>query len=177
VLLRHLPPACSPARRSPKAPGVTGVPSFGPVEPVIHLVAVALAVAAAALLVLRRLLVVVDVVGPSMQPTYVDGDRVLVRRSNNPSRGDVAVLRPNRPGSRPGWMIKRVVALAGDPMSADVARAAGMAPGDPVPDGHVVLHGDNAAVSSDSRVWGPAATERVLGVVVRRLSLVLFAGH
>ena len=141
------------------------------------LVAAVAGSAAAALLVLRRRWVVVDVQGPSMQPTFDHGDRVLVRRASAAPRGAVVVLRGPRPAlpvravGPDGWMIKRVVALAGDPMAPDVARAAGLIEGDPVPAGHVVVHGDNARASVDSRRWGPVPADGLLGVVVRRMHL------
>jgi signal peptidase I len=133
------------------------------------------AAGAAALLVLRRRWVVVDVQGPSMQPTFVHGDRVLVRRTSAVPRGAVVVLRglrlplPAGPVRGESWLIKRVVALPGDPMTADVARAGGLPAGDPVPAGHVVVRGDNAAASYDSRRWGPVPAAGLVGVVVRRM--------
>jgi signal peptidase I len=131
---------------------------------------------AAALLVLRRKWVVVEVQGPSMQPTLVHGDRVLVRRTDAAPRGAVVVLRgpqlPAVPLHGNGWMIKRVAAVAGDPMSLEVARVAGFRDDAPVPAGHVVVYGDNPAASSDSRHWGPMPTDGLLGVVVRRMRLL-----
>jgi signal peptidase I len=130
-----------------------------------------------ALFVLRRRWVVVDVHGQSMQPTFDHGDRVLVRRANAAPRGAVVVLRGPRPelrdgpARRDGWLIQRVVALPGDPMPADVAWAAGLLEGDPVPAGHIVVRGDNARASFDSRRWGPVRTDGLLGVVVRRMHL------
>jgi signal peptidase I len=50
-----------------------------------------------------------------------------------------------------------------------VAAVTGAAAGTPVPAGQLVLLGDNRAASTDSRHWGYAPVDRVLGVVVRRL--------
>ncbi|MBI0382585.1 S26 family signal peptidase, partial [Streptomyces albiflaviniger] len=82
--------------------------------------------------VLRRTLVVVTVRGGSMEPTYRDGERVLVRRGGRCAVGQVVVVRqedgglpspaPNRAvaatgtgtGTAEEWIIKRVAAVAGD---------------------------------------------------------------
>ncbi|MGQ4267103.1 S26 family signal peptidase [Nocardiopsis changdeensis] len=146
------------------------------------LLSVAAAVAAAGCVLwwLRRTLVAVDVSGPSMAPTLADGDRVLVRRRRTADLrvGDVVVLEVPRgagpwpadadPGHR--WMVKRVAALPGDPTPAVCARAAGVAPGAPVPPGRMVVLGDNAALSADSRVWGYVPARRLLGVIRRRMA-------
>ncbi len=127
----------------------------------------AASVVAGVLLWLRRHYAAVTVRGLSMQPTLRDGDRVLVRRVP-PGRlrvGDVVVARPGRSGG--SWLVKRVAALPGDPVpeavSARVDRAA-------VPDGALVLLGDNPAVSWDSRTLGLFDAVLLLGRVERRLS-------
>ncbi|MFG3552163.1 S26 family signal peptidase [Streptomyces sp. NPDC047725] len=141
---------------------------------------------AAARLLLGRRLVVVTVRGVSMWPTYRDQDRVLVHR-RLPVAGDVVVIeRPGnfeadwadaRPSMRPRppslpsqehWLIKRVVAVTGDPVPRDVSALASQA-GDHVPAGCLVLIGDNRRASIDSRSLGYFRTDRVLGVVVRLL--------
>ncbi|MEV0597249.1 S26 family signal peptidase [Nonomuraea cavernae] len=123
----------------------------------------------------RRRLVVVTVEGPSMEPALRDGDRVLVRRVPLPEvrTGQVMVARrPSRPG-RPGdagpWLVKRVVAVGGDPVPAEV-RAAVDARDDRVPHGCLVVLGDNRARSADSRHWGYITAEHLLGVVHRGMS-------
>jgi signal peptidase I len=146
------------------------------------------ALAGAALWVRRRL-VAVTVYGPSMAPAFRDGDRVLVRRTgvDRLRRGQVVVIeRPEpdgrwRPSSGPApthWMIKRVAAMPGDPVPADVATAmtnaatpdaATTGPVTVVPGRALVLLGDNAAASYDSRQVGLFPAERLLGVVVRKL--------
>lgn len=135
---------------------------------------------------LRRRFVVADVHGPSMAPTLVAGDRVLVR-TVHPGRiraGDIVVLEratldsawllPPASGgwSRREWLIKRVAATAGDPVPAAVvpAVAAALGPaGAVVPPGQLVVLGDNAAQSVDSRHYGWLPADRVLGVLHRRL--------
>ncbi|MEV5573820.1 signal peptidase I [Spirillospora sp. NPDC052269] len=130
-----------------------------------------LVVAASAVLVRRRL-VVVTVGGPSMEPTFTTGDRVLVLRRRTVRRGDVVVLASpksadgRRAGGDPGWYVKRVAALPGDEVPEDVRP---VVPDSLVPDGRIVVLGDGAR-SADSRLWGYCPLDGVLGVVVRRLS-------
>ncbi|MFJ7044750.1 S26 family signal peptidase [Streptomyces sp. NPDC101112] len=130
---------------------------------------------------MRRRLVAVTVVGLSMQPTYEPGDRVLVRRGVVPRRGDVVVVeRPcsqrlawDRPSAGLGsvrspvterqWLVKRVAGEPGDPWPS------GREETDRVPPGHLLLLGDNARLSFDSRQMGPFPVDRVLGAVWRRL--------
>lgn len=139
--------------------------------------------AAAAVLGLRRTLVVVEVFGQSMAPTLRQGDRVLVRRRGleRLRSGDVVVFAPpylpgrwDHPGegrrtSERRWVIKRVAALPGDPVPASCAAAPGVRPDAPVPPGSLLVLGDNPAHSTDSRAWGYIPADRILGVVLRRL--------
>jgi signal peptidase I len=137
--------------------------------------------AGAGLRVLRRRLVSVTVLGHSMLPAYRPGDRVLVRRGKVPERGGVVVVEQpsterrawdlppaglgstRQPVTERQWLVKRVAATAGDTWSTE----AGVIHG--VPPGHLLLLGDNAAVSFDSRQMGPFPVDRVLGAVWRRL--------
>ncbi len=126
---------------------------------------------------------VVDVQGSSMEPTLRHGERVLVRRvpESGVRTGDIIVVERFAPDDQerharlPGrlahraWVIKRAVAVAGDPVPGSVAYAAGVAPGTAVPAGCLVVLGDNRAHSTDSRVWGYLPADRLLGVVRRRL--------
>jgi signal peptidase I len=125
---------------------------------------------------LRRLFLVLTVVGPSMSPAFAAGDHVLVRRRrlDQVRSGAVVAVRLPPPaagprdrrgaGTGPELMIKRAVAVPGDPVP----------PGVPVPDARVppqrlVVLGDNQDRSHDSRVVGYVPADAVLGVVVRRL--------
>ncbi|MEU2391441.1 signal peptidase I [Streptomyces sp. NPDC007369] len=146
---------------------------------------------------LRRRLVVVTVQGLSMQPAFEPGDRVLVRRGVVPGRGGIVVVEqpsaqnldwPGAPGglgsrgkdvAGRAWLIKRVAALPGDPVSmpTGAGRGGGSADGTgfadgsvrTVPPGALYLLGDNKKVSFDSRQMGFFPVERVLGAVWRRL--------
>ncbi|MFD5393546.1 S26 family signal peptidase [Streptomyces sp. NPDC127097] len=137
---------------------------------------------------LSHRLAVVTVRGVSMAPAYLDGDRVLVRRTTRLTRGQVLVVErpalrtrwpsgplPATAGARTvgrrQWLIKRVAALPGDPVPAAMLSTSFLElPGPPrVPDGSLVLLGDNPHHSVDSRHFGFYPAERVLGTVVRQL--------
>lgn len=134
---------------------------------------------------LRRRFVAVTVDGGSMLPTLRPGDRVLVRRAplDMIRAGQVVVVAaPGSPASRPtaragavvprwGWLIKRAVAVPGDPVPPEMAAVVGVAPGTAVPPGRLLVLGDNRDASLDSRVLGYVRGEDVLGVAVRRLGM------
>ncbi len=145
-------------------------------------VAIAAVVATTSLVLLvraRRRLVVVDVQGPSMEPTLYDGDRVLVRRAPLTAlrTGDLVVVA--RPESHEfatvgPWVIKRVAAIPGEQIPTvirhswaendDIDFAGAL-----VPESRLLLLGDNPARSGDSRHWGFVAEDGVLGVVTRSM--------
>ncbi|GAA1737113.1 S26 family signal peptidase [Luedemannella helvata] len=132
----------------------------------------------AALVWLRASHLVVSVQGPSMAPSYQHGERVLVRRRGGAGlvAGQVVVvdlparLRPVPDGATPEEamlarrVIKRVAAVAGDPVPFAVEGS-----GPVVPPGCLVLLGDNADASGDSRQYGYVGVEDVVGVVRRTL--------
>lgn len=134
-----------------------------------------LAAAGAGLLVagvvwLRRRYVLVTVVGTSMTPTLQPGDRVLVQRVplGRIRRGDLVVVAPPTDlpslSDDPPWLVKRAVALPGDPVPAGAPPSAdGL-----VPAGALFILGDNTAHSYDSRRAGFFPADRLLGVVVRQ---------
>ncbi|MFD8492210.1 S26 family signal peptidase [Amycolatopsis sp. NPDC059657] len=111
----------------------------------------------------------VTVSGDSMEPALSDGDRVLVWRSglSRLSVGDIVVACVPALADR-SWLIKRVAALPGDPVPAAVAKA--VEGDETVPPDRLVLLSDNAEGSVDSRRFGYAYGDLVLGLVVRRLS-------
>lgn len=127
--------------------------------------AIALAACVLAVLLARRRFLVVTVVGSSMEPTLLPGDRVLVRRHRRaPVKvGDVLVFH-EPDGQR---AIKRVAAVAGDAVPDTVRPVTGGT--DVVPPGMLVLLGDGIR-SGDSRQWGFIPANRTLGVMTRKLS-------
>jgi signal peptidase I len=149
-------------------------------------ISVAPVLAGFAVIYLRRTVVVVNVRGGSMEPALASGERVLVRRVRASAlrTGHIVVIEQPRwgehiaweptenPMGRRHWMIKRVAALAGEPVPASVLPAADAPPGATVPSGFVVVLGDNADRSTDSRTFGFAPANRILGVMVRRFGSV-----
>lgn len=139
---------------------------------------------------LRRRLVVVTVTGRSMEPTLHHGDRVLARRvpgravrtgqlvvldwpagvAGPAERADAAdpagaVRAAQDRGRR---MLKRVIAVAGEPVPPG-ALPEPVPLGTVVPPGRLVVRGDNADLSHDSRQLGYLDDRLLLGVVMRRL--------
>ena len=95
---------------------------------------------------LRRL----RVTGDSMVPTLLHGDAVLLWSG----------LGPLRPAIRVGHLVALV-----DPRDPDrtmIKRVAGFEGGE------VVVHGDNAAASTDSRHFGPVTRGAIRGRVIYR---------
>lgn len=152
-------------------------------------VAVVVAAVVVALLVKTFLVQAFRIPSESMNPTLVEGDRVLVNklsyRLHDINRGDVIVFeRPPTLEARPGEpedLIKRVVGLPGDTLVArdgalfvDGRRLrepylpAGTSTTNldqPVTldDDEVFVMGDNRTNSQDSRVFGPIETDTVVG--------------
>ncbi|MBF8191042.1 S24/S26 family peptidase [Nonomuraea sp. K274] len=129
----------------------------------------------------RRHLLIVTVSGDSMRPAYRDGERLLAVRSPAAARvGSVVVAEsPDRETltwperapatAEPVLLIKRVAATAGDPVPHGAVTGLAADRRGRVPAGRVVLLGDNAAASFDSRQVGYFPADRVVAVVVRRL--------
>jgi signal peptidase I len=143
------------------------------------LIAAVLAVAAlaTAAVTARRRLVVVRVHGVSMEPTLRDGQRVVVRRAGLDAvrTGQLVVFATlvedpaDGPLSGdPPWMVKRAVAVPGDPVPAELASPGGGS-GARVPPGRLVAFGDNRSASFDSRRAGFVDGSTLLGVVRRVL--------
>jgi len=135
--------------------------------------------------ILERRFVVVTVYGLSMEPAYHDGDQVVVRRRAIPVPGSVVVVErppfqslwpdpPVSPTASPHviyerqWVIKRVAAVPGDAVPRATVPILADPPQPVVPQGMLVLLGDNAEQSYDSRHVGYFPTTRILGAVVSR---------
>jgi len=124
--------------------------------------------------------------GSSMQPTFHNGDYVIVNRLayqwGELQRGDVVVF--PYPLDPEDDYIKRVIGLPGDRVAVyggDVyvngqrieepyvkSRTKGDMAELIVPEGYVYVLGDNRNASSDSRRWGPLAIEAILGKAIFR---------
>jgi signal peptidase I len=133
---------------------------------------------------LRRRIAIVAVTGSSMQPTLTTGDRVLVRRAtiSEVRRGQIIVFEkpgreglwasepPRWPADRREWLIKRVAAIPGDQLPEELLSAAIRSFESSVPAGKLVVLGDNADRSHDSRQIGYIPAERLLGIMCRPLA-------
>ncbi|TDD84930.1 S26 family signal peptidase [Actinomadura rubrisoli] len=134
-----------------------------------------------------------------MEPTLRAGDRLLVRRTDRVRAGRIVVVRaPDPPlGDRepagaelteeeaaalpvvpaaappPGGrlLVKRAVAVPGDPVPRDAVPALREVPDEVVPPGSLVVLGDNPSASWDSREYGFVRPGGCVGVAVRRLRL------
>jgi signal peptidase I len=117
---------------------------------------------------LRRTYSIIRVDGDSMAPTLVDGDRLLARRvlPADLRRDQIAVVdNPLIGGER--FLIKRITALPGDAVPPE---ARGVIHDDRVPEGRLVLLGDNPHGSFDSRVFGFFPISDVHVVTIRRMA-------
>lgn len=124
----------------------------------------------------RRNLLLITVEGASMDPTLLPGDRILVRRMRRGARlnrGAVVAFAPPKVNlvaedpTPPNIMVKRLIAVAGDPIPQEVKPPAGGSA--QVPAGFVVVLGDSPR-SWDSRSWGLLPEANVIGSALLRLS-------
>jgi signal peptidase I len=122
------------------------------------LLAAALIIGAAASLLRGRITLPVTryiVDGPSMEPAYRAGDRILVNRlayrTSEPQPGDAVILRDPEHASR--LLLKRI---------ADTPPPIGEGPRS------YFVTGDNAAASRDSRHFGPVGREAIVGRAWRK---------
>jgi signal peptidase I len=146
---------------------------------------------AALLLLTRRRYLVVIVEGRSMEPAYRAGERVLVRRARTVraiQAGQIVVFRSPGvadPYDLPGipreaikhvfpdtrLLIKRAVAVPGDPVPRDRIPSLRDVPESAVPLDRFIVLGDNPAVSFDSREYGYLRGEHLVGVALRKVTL------
>lgn len=149
----------------------------------VELVIIVAAAFVLALLIQQFVVKPFAIPSPSMEPTLVEGDRVLVNRLvyhfRPPERGDIIVFHPpGHQGSDP--FIKRVVAVAGDTVALHdgVLWVNGVAQTEPfikehpiiddfpetrIEPGYVWAMGDNRNNSGDSRVFGPVSVGAIMG--------------
>lgn len=129
--------------------------------------------------------------GSSMQPTFFDGERLVVSRIHNlfsaPGRGDVIVFNSMRSTEPNTMLIKRVIGLPGEQISfrEGMVYVEGVLLDEPYireacrlsscndreielgPDEFYVL-GDNRNVSQDSRRFGAVTRDHIVGTVIFR---------
>lgn len=129
----------------------------------------------------------VEVDGPSMSPTLIHGERLLMHRwplhFRQPVRGDVVALGPFSGGD---LLVKRIIALPGEtiqvidqgvyvnghlleeaylgPTRTTYTTQFGQEPVQLAPDEYFVL-GDNRGNSEDSRTFGPVQRSTLLGFI------------
>ncbi|KAB8194658.1 S26 family signal peptidase [Nonomuraea phyllanthi] len=117
---------------------------------------------------LRRTYSIVRVDGDSMAPALADGDRVLARRvpPSRLRRDQIAVVVDRFSGGA-GFVIKRIAALPGDRVP-EIAKD--VIADERVPEGRLVLLGDNPSTSFDSRALGFFAMSDVHAVTVRKVT-------
>ncbi|MEI8251891.1 MAG: signal peptidase I [Synechococcus sp. ELA057] len=130
----------------------------------------------------------------SMLPTLQLQDRILVeklrpRLGRELPVGTIVVFRPPAPLRAAGYdpraaLIKRVVAAAGDRVEVRDGRLwRNGIPLDPdwtpvrmdysleaftVPEGHLMVLGDNRNASLDSHIWGPLPSQELIGTAIWR---------
>ncbi|TMR23242.1 S26 family signal peptidase [Nonomuraea turkmeniaca] len=127
------------------------------------------AIALIALIVwLRRAYSIIRVDGYSMAPTLTDGDQLVARRVAPSAlrNGHIAVVLSPLPMGGP-FLIKRIVALPGDPVPLSVRP---LVPDARVPDGQLILIGDNTDASFDSRDHGYFPIADVHAITLRKLT-------
>jgi signal peptidase I len=117
---------------------------------------------------LRRTYSIIRVDGYSMAPTLTNGDRLLARRVAPSAlrNGHIAVVLSPLPMSGP-FLIKRIAALPGDPVPQPVRP---LVPDTRVPDGQLILIGDNTDASFDSRDHGYFPIADIHAITIRKLT-------
>lgn len=122
--------------------------------------------------------------GTSMEPNLHDSQYVLVNKTaywfgRDPQRGDIVVLRPPENPDSPD-RIKRIIGLPGDTIEV-ASNGTVLINGSPLEEPYLTPHfggsqgtwvvppdsyfmlGDNRSVSYDSRGWGTAPRENIVG--------------
>jgi signal peptidase I len=128
-----------------------------------------------------------EVLGPSMQPTFQQGQRLLLwpHQLGEPGHRDIVVFWPPFPSH--DELIKRVIGVPGDHVSISGGRVTvnGHTLDEPYINGAVTtcagqycdvtlgaggyyVLGDNRPDSSDSRFWGPIQADQISGKALLR---------
>jgi signal peptidase I len=121
---------------------------------VVYDILLTLGIAAIIFFALRTTVESFDIDGPSMQPNFYTGQRVLVNklvyRFREPQRGDIIVFRS--PDSQQGDLIKRVIGLPGE--SVEIA------------DGKVYIHKDGQVFPLDEPYVAEPARNNYKGSII-----------
>jgi signal peptidase I len=116
----------------------------------------------------------VIVSGNSMEPTFMNKDKLLTSRAywliGGIKDGDVVVVKSPDPDDPKGYLIKRVHRMGGEKVDfLNVPENHRLSDGDyRVPEDSIFVIGDNRSVSEDSRKFGPIKVKDVLGKFVLR---------
>ena len=94
-----------------------------------------------------------------MRPALAPGDGLVALRTRRPGVGTICILRT--PGSPGTWLVKRVIAVAGEWVHVD-GRAWHVGPGEVF-----VLSDDRRVTVADSRRFGPLPLDEVYRMVLR----------
>ncbi|MEW6423665.1 MAG: signal peptidase I [Bacillota bacterium] len=119
----------------------------------------------------------------SMEPTLLQGDRILVSKlsylNTSPSRGDIIAFKYPRDPKK--TFVKRVIAIGGETVQIRNGKVYidGNCLEEPyikhntgnfgpvkVPNGYLFVLGDNRNNSEDSRYWGPLPVSNVIGKAI-----------
>jgi signal peptidase I len=174
------PPAPQPPDASPDAR--PKAKQGGALRTVLEIVVIVAAAFAIAMLVQAFLIKPFTIHQVSMEPTLIEGDRILINRLSyhfrEPKNGDVIVF--HSPVTAGEDLVKRVIAVGGDTVSVADGKLyvngvvqnepylmeqnfAGEFPETRIPDGQLFVLGDNRNNSGDSRFFGPIDKKSVLG--------------